>query len=184
MQWSLHTMSSDSTTKQCPKCLRIIPLDKKFWHKNKRQPNGFACWCKTCCAEYQQSHYRNNSDSRIRQSRTYYNSHKKEASERQKVYNRANYERRKIAVSTRKSRVKGAEGKFTFDEIVGLFRDQQGYCFHCGIDIILTGYHIDHWIPISRGGSNWIENLRLLCPTCNLRKHNKLPCEWDSRYCV
>jgi 5-methylcytosine-specific restriction endonuclease McrA len=39
----------------------------------------------------------------------------------------------------------------------------------CGRSI-LSGYHIDHVIPVSRGGLHEIGNLQLLTPRCNLRK--------------
>ena len=36
-------------------------------------------------------------------------------------------------------------------------------------------YHIDHIIPISKGGSEWdLDNLELSCPTCNLKKGAKM----------
>lgn len=39
-------------------------------------------------------------------------------------------------------------------------------------------YHIDHIIPLSRGGSNDISNIVLACPSCNESKHDKLLHEW------
>jgi len=32
-------------------------------------------------------------------------------------------------------------------------------------------FHIDHMIPLSRGGLNALDNLTVACKTCNLRKH-------------
>lgn len=39
-------------------------------------------------------------------------------------------------------------------------------------------FHIDHIVPISRGGSNRDENLCVACATCNLAKSAKLASEW------
>lgn len=35
------------------------------------------------------------------------------------------------------------------------------------------GLHIDHIRPVSRGGGNGPENLRLLCPHCNISRGNR-----------
>lgn len=81
----------------------------------------------------------------------------------------------------RRARYKNADGSYTLEEIQQLFEFQNGKCFHCQCDIN-SYYEIDHWIPLSRGGSNWINNIRLLCKFCNRSKGNKLPHEWDIRY--
>lgn len=51
---------------------------------------------------------------------------------------------------------------------------QQGACWFCGSDI-RGGYHVDHFMPICRGGTNADDNLSLLCPRCNHSKNGKLP---------
>lgn len=50
-------------------------------------------------------------------------------------------------------------------------------CAECGA----AGEHIDHIIPISRGGRHSIGNLQMLCAKCNLSKHNKTMIEWRYR---
>jgi 5-methylcytosine-specific restriction endonuclease McrA len=39
-------------------------------------------------------------------------------------------------------------------------------------------YEIDHIMPIELGGSNWPENLQLLCRTCNRSKGHRHPEQW------
>lgn len=38
----------------------------------------------------------------------------------------------------------------------------------------------DHIFPLSRGGTNAMENLQPMCSTCNGRKGDTLPCEFSS----
>lgn len=55
-----------------------------------------------------------------------------------------------------------------------LWTKQAGVC-GCGCDRSLRfGYHIDHRIPIAKGGRHEETNLQLLSPKCNLRFGAKL----------
>lgn len=47
-------------------------------------------------------------------------------------------------------------------------------CYLCGKILSLDTATVDHFIPISKGGTNEIENLRLACKECNKNKGNKL----------
>ncbi|WP_084543138.1 HNH endonuclease [Exiguobacterium profundum] len=48
-------------------------------------------------------------------------------------------------------------------------------CAHCGLTE--GKFHVDHIIPLSRGGRDEPENLQFLCVRCNLKKSNR----YDSR---
>ena len=54
---------------------------------------------------------------------------------------------------------------------------RDGYrCRHCGISAALGAIlHVDHIIPVSKGGTSDMGNLQTLCQDCNLGKSNRLP---------
>lgn len=83
---------------------------------------------------------------------------------------------KRIQVYRRRARLYGAEGTHTAQNIRDLLAVQPG-CAYCGADI-KTDYHIDHIIPISRGGGNGMDNITLSCPACNRAKGNKTLEEW------
>lgn len=53
-----------------------------------------------------------------------------------------------------------------------VYRRSGGTCEICGKPISRFQYSIDHIIPLSRGGTNNIDNLRAVHPTCNKLKGN------------
>lgn len=59
-------------------------------------------------------------------------------------------------------------GTFTFQEWQSLCDKYSWKCLACGENRKLT---IDHVIPLSRGGSNLIDNIQPLCQSCNSKKN-------------
>jgi len=47
-------------------------------------------------------------------------------------------------------------------------------CIECGATKDQTSLHIDHILPISKGGTDELNNLQILCQACNLAKHNRI----------
>lgn len=80
---------------------------------------------------------------------------------------------------TRIARKRNAPGTFTKSDISRLYKMQGGKCKYCNLPLD-GGYHLDHVIPISRGGTNFASNIVLACPSCNLSKGDKLIDEWNS----
>ncbi len=66
-----------------------------------------------------------------------------------------------------------SDGSVTTEAIKELFSKQAGVCAITGISIA-SGYHIDHIIPISKGGQHTISNIQLVLPTVNLQKKDRL----------
>lgn len=93
-----------------------------------------------------------------------------------KVWAANNPYRRQCAARNYYIKKSGAEGKFTADDINKL-KIQQSWTCLCGFDLH-KGFHVDHKMPLSRGGSNWPSNLQLLCARCNTSKGAKTMEEW------
>lgn len=74
----------------------------------------------------------------------------------------------------RKAAKRHAEGKHSADDVKMLATWQRHKCAWCAARI-KSGFHVDHIVPISKGGTNWPRNLQLLCAPCNQRKHARDP---------
>lgn len=71
----------------------------------------------------------------------------------------------------RRARIYGNEGDYTGVEFKKLCSQYDNRCLACGRnDIPLTA---DHIVPVSCGGSNYIDNIQPLCQSCNSSKGTK-----------
>ncbi len=79
----------------------------------------------------------------------------------------------------RRAQQKKQSGLYTAQQIETLFSVQGGCCYYCSTSLLneegQNNYHIDHYVPLSRGGRNEISNLVLACPPCNRRKSDFPP---------
>lgn len=84
-----------------------------------------------------------------------------------RAYERHRYHNDPVTNANKKARAR----RKRFGEIdPQLIFQRDGYvCYYCGVT---SGkFHIDHMTPLSRGGTNTMDNLTVACQTCNLRKH-------------
>ncbi len=68
----------------------------------------------------------------------------------------------------------GANGTATLEQEAARIAYYGGVCAYCEGPY----EHLDHAIPLSRGGTGWPANLRPACASCNLSKHTKTPKEF------
>ena len=81
-----------------------------------------------------------------------------------------NPEKAAAKVHSRRARKRKNGGKLTTADIKFL-KATFPFCVRCGIDVNLS---IDHVIPLVRGGRNDIENIQILCRSCNSSKGIKV----------
>ena len=60
-------------------------------------------------------------------------------------------------------------------EATAVLRRGNGLCGICGDPVNPYDFEVDHIVPLSRGGPHSYANTQPSHPTCNARKHNKLP---------
>lgn len=59
-----------------------------------------------------------------------------------------------------------------------VFQRDGGVCAYCESPVAWADYHCDHVEPVSKGGTDAMDNLRAACRPCNLSKKDKALSEW------
>lgn len=90
------------------------------------------------------------------------------------AYRTANPEKVAVFKANRRARLLKSEGTHTAEEISKLLMLQKGKCACCKIDI-RDRFHRDHVVALANGGSNSIDNIQLLCVSCNCSKGARDP---------
>jgi 5-methylcytosine-specific restriction endonuclease McrA len=72
--------------------------------------------------------------------------------------------------ANRTARIFGVPGTITGRQLLRLYAEYENRCVCCGKKGKLGP---DHVIPLSRGGSNFINNIQPMLLSCNLRKGNR-----------
>lgn len=195
---------------QCTGCGEVFPLTTEFFHKNHRIKSGFERRCKKCRCESSRRWASQNPERVKENCRLWYakNAERDRANTRrwasqnpEKVkekhrnwrianpekarenllrWSKENPEKIRAYSARRRARKLDAPGSHSAEDIHLQYKSQRGKCWHCGKKVGDT-YHVDHLIPLYKGGSNDARNIVISCPTCNSSKGAKMPHEWNGR---
>lgn len=96
--------------------------------------------------------------------------------ERLREYRAANSERRRAHRHARRARMmRAASDAYTHADFMAAMEERDVWrCSYCDG----PAEHVEHVIPLSRGGSNDVSNLTWACASCNLSKGARLLSEW------
>ena len=112
----------------------------------------------------------------------YYSEHRAAYIARAAAWGRAHPDEHRARTNRYRARKYAAPGTHTKADIAAQRTRQHGKCYWCG-ENVGRHYHVDHVIPISKGGSNGPENIVIACAPCNLGKGAKMPWEFGGRLC-
>ncbi len=184
--------------KQCTKCGKYKAL--YFFYNRPGGLLGVRADCKECTDKRTKAYYRKNIKDRKKYNAEYYQDNKKHLNQMsQKWYQdnkeeecekkRQDYQKNPDKYAEKNSSYRknnpdiikyhqrkyrnskfNAEGSYTEEEWE-LLKKLSGYrCLRCGELVKLTR---DHIIPLSEGGTDYIDNIQPLCQSCNSIKHTK-----------
>jgi len=176
-----HQFIDGIEMKECSRCRKVLPLAD--YNKDPSKWDGLYGFCKLCKKENDHRIYMKDPKKKYQKVIEY--QRKIGLISRYKPYNPAYYSSEKSKRNKRARDLKrrvlkkniDAYSKITKDIIDKLFEKYNRKCAYCEIDCT-NEYHIDHKLPISRGGDNSFENLALSCPHCNWSKNNKTDIEF------
>ncbi len=129
--------------------------------------------------EYKKSWYESNKSRVSEYNHTYHLSHPPRRTsnpENQRIWREANRERWRALKRADEAKRRALLSKSTVDPVTAdqLSSILKNPCIYCG----KPSKHIDHFMPLCRGGSHTIDNLVPSCVSCNLSKGSKIPTEW------
>lgn len=89
-----------------------------------------------------------------------------------------NPERRRASVKANKAKRAMALGRCAPEQWLAKIEYWAWRCYLCGVDLTSETLHMEHRIPIARGGTHWPANLAPACESCNLSKGTKTEAEF------
>lgn len=172
--------------KNCSLCGEFKTLSEFYYYHTR---NRYFSECKECTKLKIRRYEKNNKKKVAERAKRYYEKNKDKIKEykrewlqkdyilnrekyreRSRVYNKENREKLNLKLKKYRAQKKINGGSHTEKEWQGLLDNIGRMCARCGS---LDNIEKDHIIPISKGGSNSIDNLQPLCRSCNARKNAK-----------
>lgn len=153
--------------KRCGDCKETKP--REAFNKRSAVKDGLQPICRDCQKARYSSFYDKNKEAQQERARSFYSKHKEHYASTMREWRQNNRERMRSHWAKRRLLKKLQRDETLVDYSTVLERD--GYvCYLCEKCVEPDDVHMDHVIPLSKGGRHSIDNLRVTHSKCNLAK--------------
>jgi 5-methylcytosine-specific restriction endonuclease McrA len=151
-------------------------------HVGKRYASTGTCvecvrgWTRGQVANgYFKGNYEKTRDGKLAVMRVRYEATKAQRLKEAREWARKNPEKRRLISRSYKARRRAQEsGGISTAELGRWIRAQKKVCYWCS-KRCAKSFHVDHYVPLARGGKHDAENLVIACSRCNLTKSARDP---------
>lgn len=124
--------------------------------------------------EYYKKYYEKNKQKISERKKKYHIDNKERMELKQKIYKKTESAKISIKNTRMKRRTITKTGDVTTQQLQELYENSK-FCYWCNTNLKNKKIHLDHYIPLSKGGQHTLSNLVVSCPHCNHTKSNKDP---------
>lgn len=147
---------------------RIANRDNILKYRHKNRENKI---------KYQRQYYQENKANLLEYQHIYHQVNKQAVSNRIKKYQKTPKGIAVVKNSKYRRRNKTKQGDVTNDQLLQLQQNAK-VCYWCNKPLKNKVIHIDHYVPLARGGEHTLSNLVVSCQSCNNKKHAKDPIDF------
>lgn len=182
--------------KCCHKCGLAFPATTEYFRKDASKKDGLTYFCRACMYKRDKENRpgsrngtkhtwprgvpmpREEKLKRMRKaSRASYRKYKDQRLAQSAVYRKQHPEIYREAWRRHKAQKLAAQIEPSILINAALKRNKH-VCYWCGCRLPITGWHVDHVVPLTRGGGHSASNVVKSCVRCNTSKSDKMPYEW------
>ena len=178
--------------KKCTKCGENKPNTNEYFAYSNKSKGTLIARCKACVNEYREEYYKNNKDKVIESEKKYYENNKDKIKESKKEYYENNKDKIKESrkkyrennkdkvrerIKEYKHKKRGNGGSYTKSQWLDTLEYFDYKCAYTG-ECIKHSCHVEHIVPVSKGGTSYIWNLVPSTERANLSKRNRDMEEW------
>lgn len=151
----------------------------KHHEDHKRRSREYVKNNKEKVKQIRVKYYQKNREQILARGKLYTQDNKDKISVRNKAYYESHKEDFIFRARERKKKIRETkDGTITKETLSAMYEIQLHKCDYCGGNLDELGKHLDHILPLIKGGIHTLSNVHWVCPKCNLSKNDKTEEEW------